>query len=187
MVLPLYVNGTTVPQIGIVELYGKADIVAIVSIESGVVLSGEDFPCGVKYHGKVLNALKNVKVNDVIEFGYYIGYGVGSMYLVFLNKKNNVYEPITNTNLASINGLAVFNRQCHFKHPNFLVMHNGFGVQKIQSPPETDYKDAFLIRTKYLRLPKNTKLVSPEKQTCYSWEKCRWVRKDIILKIFQAK
>lgn len=176
-------NATTISQVNIFKLYQQADIVALVRIESGEIIEGIDFSCGTKYKGKVIRPLKNTKINQIIEFGYYMGSGIGGQYIVFLNKKQNVYNPINSTNSSSENFQYQFNKVCNPKHPNYIVMHHGVGSQKLEYHGDTKSDYAFLIPTKYLELPKGTKLIEPEESDCNIWEECKWVDKETVLKM----
>jgi len=174
-------HSTTVPQIRITKLYQQADVVAIVRIESGETINGTNFPCGAKYQGKVINSLKNSKVNQLIEFGYYFGHGIGNEYIVFLNKKHNVYSPLASTNSGLMDSQAQFDRECYSKHPELVVMHSGFGMRELQYHGESKSNYAFLIPTNYLSLPKDTEYTEPKKSECDTFDECKWVDKEAML------
>jgi hypothetical protein len=177
-----HAEATTVPKIGVTNLLDKADIAAIVRIESGEIIAGTKYPCGVKYQGKILQAIKNVEVGESIEFGYYIGYGVGEEYIVFLNKKEKVFTPMMSTNSHSMKSKKEFEKHCGEKHSKYIVMHHGYGIQKTDKPSETNYRDeAFLIPTRYLGLPNTIQSIAPTKNSCETWEECKWVKKETML------
>lgn len=176
-------HSTTVPQISITKLYQQADVVAIVRIESGEIINGTDFPCGAKYQGKVINPLKNSRIEQLIEFGYYFGNGIGNEYIVFLNKKQNVYKPIASTNSDLMESQAQFDRECYSKHPKLVVMHSGFGMRELKYHGESKSNYAFLIPTNYLSLPKDTEFKETEKSECNAWDECKWVDKEVMLKL----
>ena len=177
-------HSTTVPQISITKLYKQADVVAIVRIESGEIINGTDYPCGARYQGKVIIPLKNSKVEQVIDFGYYFGNGIGNEYIVFLNKKQNVFNPIASTNSGLMESQAQFDKDCNSKHPELIVMHNGYGMRELKYHGESKSNYAFLIPTNYLSLPKDTKFNDPEDSDCNTWEKCKWIDKEDMLKLF---
>ena len=183
MLCTTYGYATTIPQVTILTLYDQADVVAIVNIESGEIIEGKEFPCGAKYRSKVIEPLKNTKVDQYLEFGYFIGQGIGNKYLVFLTKKPNIYAPVISTNSYSAFSKSYFDRQCKSKHPDYEIMHHGYGIQEMEFPSEANYKDAFLISTEYLKLPSSTKTISPEREICNLWERCMWVTKESILEI----
>jgi hypothetical protein len=188
MIVSTVGNTTTIPQVSIINLAHQADIVAVVRIESGEIINGTDFPCGAKYKGKVLHSIKNSKQDQIIEFGYYFGEEIGTEYIVFLNKRQNVYEPVISTNSYSVKSRAQFDRQCSSKHPEYIIMHHGIGSQKLEYHGDSESNYAFLIPTKYLSLPKDTTFIEPkEKNGCYVWDDCKWVDKETVLKILKEQ
>jgi hypothetical protein len=181
------INATTISQVNIMKLYEKADIVALIRIEFGEVIEGNDFACGANYKGKVIRPLKNTEIDHVIDFGYYMGSAIGEQYIVFLNKKQNVYSPINSTNSSSEQFNYQYNKICKPKHPDYIIMHHGVGIQKLEYQGDTKSDYAFLIPTKFIKLPKHTKLIEPENNTCNRWEKCKWIDKETLLNLLVNK
>ena len=66
----------------IADLFGQADVVAVVQILSG---DSENYETAV-YKSKVLAAFKGAEVGQQLFFGPFIGYEVGSEYLAFLRR-----------------------------------------------------------------------------------------------------
>jgi hypothetical protein len=101
--LPMSVRATTLPRLPVEDLYQKANVVAVIQIESGSVIDSGGHQCGARYTGRILEAMKGpLKKDDPIEFGPFPGYGVGNHALVFLNDSAKVYSPKASTNSSSM-------------------------------------------------------------------------------------
>ncbi|WP_444938778.1 hypothetical protein [Microbulbifer sp. JMSA002] len=179
--LPVVSAGTTLPRVEIGELLDRSDVTAIVRIENGSTLGTEEKPCGVSYKAKVINPIKNSKVGEYIEFGYFIGHGLGNYYLVFLNRKESVFRPLMSTNSTSQAAEAELRKNCLSSFPDLIVMHSGYGIRKLERPSENGYKDAILLPTRYVDINTPEKLLETEREICYSWENCKWIAKEYLL------
>lgn len=181
VLLPIYSTATTLPRVDIGELMDRSDMAAIVMIERGSTIGTEVKPCGVIYKARIIDPIKNSKVGEHIEFGYFIGHGLGSEYVVFLNKNENVFRPLTSTNSTSQLAETEFQKNCLSSFPSLIIMHGGYGIRKVENPSETKYKDAILLPTRYVGIDAPEKLLEPEREICHSWENCKWVTKQHLL------
>jgi hypothetical protein len=69
-------------------LFAEADFVGIVQVTSGVL--GKD---GVTYQGRIIVIVKGDTTRTELQFGRFIGLGIGKKYLVFLQKdSSSLYE-----------------------------------------------------------------------------------------------
>ena len=185
--LPISSTATTLPRVDIGELMGRSDVAAIVMIESGSTIGTEEKPCGATYKARIIDPIKNSKVGEYIEFGYFIGHGLGSEYVVFLNKKENVFRPLTNTRSASQSAEAEFQENCLSGFPSLIIMHGGYGIRKVEHPSETKYKDAILLPTRFVDMDAPEKLLESEREICHSWENCKWVTKLHLLEYLRDR
>ncbi|HYM78115.1 MAG TPA: hypothetical protein VE377_19220 [Candidatus Dormibacteraeota bacterium] len=111
-------TGTSVAPVSIDDLFKQADLVAIVHILSG---DSEHYPVTV-YKGKVETAVKGTATGEIIYFGPYVSYGVGSEYLVFLRKSEKGIEPRDKSSGINYGSVPTF----------FQGMYGGFSIMPIE-------------------------------------------------------
>jgi len=76
------VSATSLRPLSLDTLFSSADYVAIVQIQSGAMVEGE----GARYHATVTILIKGDKLAKEIDFGPFAGLGIGSYYMVFLQR-----------------------------------------------------------------------------------------------------
>ncbi|MBV1775918.1 hypothetical protein KSF73_09340 [Burkholderiaceae bacterium DAT-1] len=151
--LSQHLSATTLPRLSVDTLYKHADVVAIVQIESGELVKNGEQSCGVKYSGRIINALKGTfKKDDLINFGPYRDNGIGSFALVFLNESSNVFNPKISTSLE-IEKETEYKVQCTKRMPKYSIMHEGFGLLPISWTAKFDYKNAVALKDRWLASP----------------------------------
>jgi hypothetical protein len=151
---PLNLLATTLPRLPVEDLYQRADVVAVVTIESGSVVANGEKQCGARYRGRILEAIKGpFKNNDVVEFGPFPGTGVGNQALVFLNDSAKVYTPKISTNSIAQASEAEYEKACSSLMPNFSIMFAGYGLLDIRWTSKFKYKDAVLFKDEWIAAP----------------------------------
>jgi hypothetical protein len=146
-------NGTTLPRVTLSELFSNSDKVVFVEIAAGEVLSTEGGLCGAKYKGRVIENLKGSGVSDTIEFGYYIGYEVGSRYILFLSKRSKPFEPKRSTNAGIESAAREAMARCAKYQPPLMISHSGYGAMKVTWSSQFKYNDSVRIAERYVGLP----------------------------------
>ncbi len=107
------------------ELAESADLVAIVQIVSGELISLDDEQlCGARYRARVLEAVKGpFAEGDSIEFGPHGGKTIGGKYLLFASEKPAEYSSVLGPE-----SVQEANRQCFDLLPKFQVMQAGIAA-----------------------------------------------------------
>lgn len=80
-----------VTRMPIERLFKDADYVAVVCIESGDVVQSANRSCGAKYKAKVIDGIKGVFSDEVLQFGLCPGLAIGEAYLVFLGSSDRYH------------------------------------------------------------------------------------------------
>ena len=127
-----FASATTLPRLPLDDLHKNAMVVAVVLIESGSIVMNGDRSCGIKYSGRILEAIKGpIKKGELIEFGPYRGQGIGNSALIFLNDSKNVYSPKASTNSIAVAQEAEYRKTCLSIMPKYSVMFEGLGLLEI--------------------------------------------------------
>ena len=183
--LSLNVNATTLPQIKIEELFKKADVVALVDIKMGETIDIVEGSCGAVYRGRVIEGFKGAKKDQKIEFGPYHGYKIGIKYLLFLNKPERVFEPMSSTNSRSEAARQEYLLKCSNKLKGLRIMHSGIGALKIEFTSKYDYRDAAIIPKRYISFPNTLPKKTVDEGKCYEWDECYWVPEERLIKYLE--
>ncbi len=110
--------GASIARIRVSDLFKQADVVATVRILSG---DSEHYPVTV-YKGEVEKAFKGTAPKEIIYFGQFVSFGVGSEYLVFLSRAEKEIEPKDKPSGFNYGVLSSF----------FRIMHGGFSIMPIE-------------------------------------------------------
>ena len=150
----LELRATTLPRLSVDDLYARADVVAVVTIESGGIISGDGQGCGVKYSGRVVHSMKGAfRQGEIVEFGPNAGLGIGTQKLVFLNERSAVYHPRVSTNSRTLNEAAATQKACASSAAKYAVMFDGMGVLDISWTSKFNYREAVAFKDKWIAVP----------------------------------
>lgn len=150
----LELRATTLPRLSVDDLYTNADVVAVVTIESGGMVSGDGQGCGVKYSGRVVHAMKGAfRQGDIVEFGPNAGLGIGTRKLVFLNERSAVYHPRVSTNSGALMDEAAAQKACASTAAKYVVMFDGMGVLDISWTSKFHYREAVAFKDEWIAAP----------------------------------
>jgi len=158
------VQGTTLPPIQLSQLFGDADVVALVEVVSGETLGTGEKSCGAKYSALVVDGFKGASAGATIEFGNYYGYEIGNRYVLFLVGPGRKHEPMMSSNSMHLAARAEYEEQCASRIQRNTVMHSGNGALKVHWVTDFRYKDGVAVPTRYVVLP-NTVATIPAKIT----------------------
>lgn len=127
---------------------------AIVTIESGGIVSGDGQGCGVKYSGRIVHSMKGAfRQGDIVEFGPYAGHGIGTQKLVFLNERSAVYDPRASTNSETLKQDAAAQKVCAPTTAKYVVMLDGMGVLDISWTSKFHYREAVAFEDRWIAAP----------------------------------
>jgi hypothetical protein len=119
----------------IAELLKEADYVALVRIDSGEALFSEDKLCGVKYKGRVLDGIKGISKDELLEWCtavYSNNYDlqIGIPYILFSTKpgRGDPFRPDT----AWYDARAELHRVCSSVLQGNRIIHSGYGALKVK-------------------------------------------------------
>ena len=160
--------------VSLASLYAKADLVAFVKIHSG---DAESYKQAL-YKAEVLNAYKGAKEKEIIYFGPFISYGLGSEYLVFLKKTDKRIGELIDQTIKA-NPLPYDASQKYYR-----IMYEGYSVMPVsyecffdgKDSDECDYGVKFNIYQ--VELPGTWKTF-PKDVGEFSDDK-KWVRRKVI-------
>lgn len=144
---------TTFDQVPVEELTEAADFVGIVEVVAAHTISAGDVACGALYRGRVIKQFKGSPATE-IEFGHYVGYEMGTEYLLFLSAPGHDFRARITTNSMSMAREIKRDQEC--RQPRKIghrVMHDGVGALKIQFTKLFQYKDGIVVPTDYLKFP----------------------------------
>jgi len=150
-----FADATTLARVELSELYADAHIVAEVQIASGESLGMGRDSCGAKYKARVEVAFKGAQAGELIEFGYFHGYEIGSRYILFLSRHEREYSASTNS--RDMADAQASRARCSRHLTVSSVMHSGNGALLVNWASQLQFKDGVLVRTRYVRLPEGTK------------------------------
>lgn len=156
-------QATTLSRVTLAELTMHSDIVVYVEIVAGKVLPIAQvkegaLPCGAEYEGMVLKTLKG-DAGSTLRFGYYAGYGIGNRMVLFLNRKDKLFEPLDSSNSMSMQAMDAQQKACQAHWPVLLVNHSGIGALKVEPSAAFDYRDAVLVPGRYVAMPAGVKSI----------------------------
>lgn len=173
---------TTLPRLSVDKLYAHADVVAVVVIESGGIVSGGGKTCGIKYSGRVVHSMKGVfQPGDIVEFGPQVGLGVGTQKLVFLNERSAVYHPRMSTNSRAPAEEAAAQEACAPVAAKYVVMFDGMGVLDISWTSKFQYREAVVFKDKWIAAPAGVELKVRERGDDRIESTEYWVKVDDVV------
>lgn len=162
------------------ELFKQADLVAVVRILSG---DTEQYPTAV-YKAKVVQSFKGIDVGAKVFFGPYVSYGLGSEYLLFLQRSKKIIEPKEQSGAPGIN----YGRVDSF----YTVMYQGESAMPVQYTCDFDGKDiaqrcdyGIKFNSHQVILPDKIKTF-PLNSTEASSSNDRWVRKTALISFLKS-
>ena len=171
--------GTSIAKVSVSDLFRQADVVATVRVLSG---DSEHYPVTV-YKAEVEKAFKGTAAREIIYFGPFVSFGVGSEYLVFLSKAEKGIEPRDKPSGFNYGVLPSF----------FRIMYDGFSIMPIEYACVFEGKDvaqqcdyAVKLNPEQVILPATIKAFPRgEAGTLTNYEK--WVRrKELVAFLEQA-
>jgi len=171
------INATTIAPVELDTLFQEAETVALVEVIEGKVLRNGDKECGAIYKAKVLHSIKGAE--EQFYFGHTYGYEIGSRYLAFLSSDEKI-SLVSSTNSKSLNSeskaLEYREKYCTGLRIGKGIMHEGFGMMKMDKASENKFKDSFLINARYVSIPEAVRRVNSDKSDSV------WVKKEYLLK-----
>jgi hypothetical protein len=165
--MPLRVAGVTWGQLQAERLLELSEVAAVVEISSGEKMRG----CGARYHAEVLEPIKGTfKKGSYIDFGPYIGRGVGESFLVFLKSKPKTqaeYEESEPSRIPVVGPPLLVEmerklerkraRECFRALPPWLEMRGGTATLEVGDPLNFDGKRAVLFQEEWVLPPQGTR------------------------------
>lgn len=179
-------QGTTLPQLKVEDLFKEADVVVIAEIQSGHRVTAGEYPCGAKYEAKIIHSLKGkLKNESIVEFGPYLGHGIGNKYLLFLKARGSRYEPMTSSTGAILSVMAESEKKCAPSEAAYNIMFHGLGALEIGSIMKVDenyeFSDAIKFRVDWILPPTSLEQVPVEVGDTEVRSTQIWVRKDAFI------
>jgi hypothetical protein len=155
------------------QLFKMSDIVAVVQIVSG---DTENYKTAV-YKAHVVKNFKGVDEGKTIYFGPFVGYKLGSEYILFLRNAKRPAVPTTSQTAAYgiVNYLEIFNQ-------GYSAMDSSYECVFGNNADSCDY--AVRVCTDYIILPKGVPASPPEKNDPPFG--CRWVHKSKFLSLLDG-
>lgn len=172
-------QATTLPQLKVEDLFKEADVVVIAKIQSGHRVTAGEYPCGAKYEAKIIHSLKGELENDsIVEFGPYLGHGIGNKYLLFLKARGSRYEPMTSSTGAILSAMAEREKKCAPSEAAYGIMFHGFGALEISWTTKFEYKDAIKFPEEWVLPPVSLERKPAEAGDNRMLSEESWVRED---------
>lgn len=142
----------SIPRPEIEKLYQEADLVAFVKIVSGDTENYED----TVYKSSVITAYKGTDVGKSIFFGPYISYGIGSEYLIFLEKSGKSIGKIFTKDKET--RTVIFDDSSEY----FRVMYGGYSILPVSfecafGPVSASDSCGYAVNAETVILPKSLK------------------------------
>lgn len=178
-------QATTLPQLEVEELFEAADVVVIAQIQSGHRVMAGEHRCGARYEAKIIHSLKGeLEEESIVEFGPYLGHGIGDKLLLFLKGRGSRFEPMTSSTGAILSAMAEHERRCAASEAAYNIMFQGLGAleingtSKFRSEAGISFPQAIKFREKWVLPPASLerKPAEPGDDRILSEES--WVRED---------
>jgi hypothetical protein len=171
LLFPANASAAKFAHVALTHLFKQADCVAVIRIESGELVPNGAALCGVKYEGRVLDAIKGVSKDEIMEFGSECGSGllaleVGSKYLVFIAKPGRSNNRYAANILRSKQEGTKTAESCGSALPGMRVIHSPVGTMLVGG---VAFGEPVSISTS-VRLPPSLKIEYTFKRGQYSWE-----------------
>jgi hypothetical protein len=163
------------------ELFQQADAVATIEILSG---DAEHYATAV-YKARVVESFKGLTAGEIIYFGPFISYGIGSEYLAFLHRSQAGLRPEQPVDSGPLNygTLESF----------YEVMYQGYSIMPVQyvcvfngKDPSEQCDYGIKINTYQVRVSKTIKGFPPERHDAVGTDK-KWFRKAQLLSLLRAR
>jgi hypothetical protein len=163
-------TNTEPARIALADLFRMSDVVAVVKIVSG---DTENYKTAI-YKASVVTSFKGTTNGKTIFFGPFIGYRLGSEYILFLRDTKKTAAPVGSpaAGYGSVNAFEVFNQGYSAMDSSYECVFKGPDAQEFCG-------DAVRVCTDYITLPKNVAAYPPEQNDPPFG--CRWVRKSEFL------
>jgi hypothetical protein len=166
----------TVP---LANLFAQADVVAVVQVVSG---DSESYDAAV-YKSKVLTVFKGAQQGQHLFFGPYVGYEVGSQYVVFLRRANaGPKMNLADARTVSYGTIDTFH----------LIMFQGYSIMPIRyecafdgKVPSESCDYGVRLNTDQVKLPSGIKTFPRTSKDDFV-DANRWVRKDAFLHLLKT-
>jgi hypothetical protein len=165
----------TIVSVSLENLYKQADFVSFVKILSGDV----EHYNGAIYKAEVLKAYKGAKEKEIIYFGEFISYGIGSEYLAFFNKADKTIGQLIDEDVK--NSSAPYNAKQSF----FRIMYAGYSIMPVGFECLFDVKNkhnkcdyGIQLNVRQVKIPSALNAFLEETDTVAPDE--RWVRRTAI-------
>jgi len=172
-------QGTTLPQLKVEDLFKEADVVVIAEIQSGHRVTAGEYPCGAKYEAKIIHSLKGkLKNESIVEFGPYLGHGIGNKYLLFLKARGSRYEPMTSSTGAILSTMAEREKKCAPSEAAYNIVFHGFGALEISWTTKFENKDAIKFPEEWVLPPASLERKPAEAGDNRMLSEESWVRED---------
>ena len=172
-------QATTLPQLKVEDLFKEADVVVIAKIQSGHRVTAGEYPCGAKYEAKIIHSLKGELEHDsIVEFGPYLGHGIGDKYLLFLKARGSRYEPMTSSTGAILSAMAEHAQKCASSEAEYNIMFHGFGALEISWTTKFENKDAIKFPEEWVLPPTSLERKPAEVGDNKIISEESWVRED---------
>ncbi|MDW3094537.1 MAG: hypothetical protein R8G33_02565 [Gammaproteobacteria bacterium] len=155
LLISISVRSTTLPQLEIKELYENAEVVAIIEITQGKQIEIEDkYLCASEYQSRVLEPLKgDVDKDSILKFGPYSGRKLGGVYLVFLSKKDSIYEPVASSNSVQMNAKQEHFKKCNKHIPELHEMFHGVSTLEVSWTTKFNNEEAVKFPEEFVTPP----------------------------------
>jgi hypothetical protein len=186
LVIACRVTATTLPAIPLEELFRDADIVVIAEVVQGEIVRVGGQPCAAKYIAKVEESFKGAPKDATIEFGNFVGYELGSRYLLFIVGPERRHEPMMSTNSMHLQAKAALTARCGPTLQRSTVMHSGNGALRIDWTAKFNYKDGVRVPTRWVVLPKNIESVPATPSEKEEFAKVAWVRVEDMIRALRG-
>jgi len=159
-------------SMSLTQLFSLSDMVAVVRIVAG---DTENYKTAL-YKATVVKSYKGTTDGQVLYFGPYEGYGLGSEYVVFLKTAKDLAAPKSAPGAAwgTVKYSQVFNQGYSAMETSYQCVFEGKTVQD-------NCDHGVRVCTDYIRLPKQT-LVFPHMDISTPFG-CRWVRESRFLSL----
>lgn len=123
------------------ELYGISSVVAVVEVVDGRVVEAGGDTCGARYRGRVIEATKNARTGQLVEFGFRPQLKIGSRYFVLLYE----YEH------ARFDRFPDFQERCRGVLPGLALTGLGRGVMEVTARgAEPESRENWTVRRERL-------------------------------------
>lgn len=166
----MQVTQTEPGVIRLVNLFEKADTVALVKVSSG---DTENYATPV-YKAEVIKSFKGMAAGETVFFGPYVGVRLGWEYILFLRRAAKPIKPKTtsNRNYGTISYFEVFNEGYTSMEISYKCIFDGKEIAE-------HCDDGVRVCTDYIVLPMSLRTFPPlTEETPFG---CRWVRKNAFI------